>query len=161
MAEDKAIFNYRLSRARCVIENTFGILTSRWRIFRCPIIAEPEKAVIYTKAAIALHNFLRTTECSIYCPPGFIDSEDGMGNIVAGSWRDEGQTTGLDPVPRVGSNRFVYDSSIIIILTPVIQYLDIDRYSRCAADIRNTFKDYFSTPAGEVSWQYDYVRRTS
>lgn len=122
MAEDKAIFNYRLSRARRVIENTFGILASRWRIFRRPIIAEPERAIIYTKAAIALHNFLRTTESSIYCPPGFIDSEDGMGNIVAGSWRDEVQTTGLDPVPRVGSNRFVYDPNI---LTPVIKYFNI------------------------------------
>ena len=104
-AEDKAIFNYRLSRARRVIENTFGILASRWRIFRRPIIAEPERAIIYTKATIALHNYLRTTESLSYCPPGFIDSEDGMGNVVPGIWRDEGQSTGLDSVSRVGSNR--------------------------------------------------------
>ena len=95
--EDKAIFNYRLSRARRVIENT-----SRWRIFRRPIIAEPERAVIYTKAAIALHNYLRTTESSSYCPPGFIDNEDGMGNVVPGSWRDEDQST-YRPTPRFTS----------------------------------------------------------
>ena len=104
-SEDKAIFNYRLSRARRVTENTFGILASRWRIFRRPIIAEPNRAIIYTKAAIALHNFLRTTESSSYCPRGFIDSEDGLGNVVPGSWRDEGQSTGLDPISLVGSNR--------------------------------------------------------
>ena len=58
-AEDKAIFNYWLRRARCIIENTFGILASRWRIFRCTIIAEPKRAVVYTKAAIGLHIFCR------------------------------------------------------------------------------------------------------
>ena len=35
-----------------MIENAFGILAARWRIFRRPTIAEPNKAVTYTKAAI-------------------------------------------------------------------------------------------------------------
>lgn len=104
-SEDKAIFNYRLSRARRIIENSFGILAARWRIFRRPIIASPERIEVYTKAAIALHNYLRTTESSVYCPPGFVDGEDGGGNIVQGNWREEEQPSGLTRVSQVGSNR--------------------------------------------------------
>ena len=136
--ELKAVYNYRLSRSRRIIENSFGILSARWRIFRRPIISHPNNVVSYTKACVALHNYLRTTESGVYCPPGFIDSEDGTGNVVRGGWRSEGNRT-LEDFGPVGGNR----------------------YSRTAAGIRESFKDYFSSPAGEVEWQYNYIRRTS
>ena len=104
--EDPAIFNYRLSRARRIIENTFGILASRWMIFRHPIIAQPKRVEVYTKATIALHNYPQTTESSVYCPPGFVDGEDGSKNVVEGSWRGE-DSSGFTPISQVSSNRYV------------------------------------------------------
>ena len=140
LLEPQVIFNYRLSRARRVIENTFGILAARWCIFQRPIIAEPDNVVLYTKAAIALHNFLRSTEPSIYCPSGFTDSEDVDGNIVNGSWRDEWcSNTCLQPVHQTGSNR----------------------HSLSAANVRDSFCQYFNSPEGEVVWQYRHIRRTN
>ena len=140
LLEPQVIFNYRLSRARRVIENTFGILAARWRIFQRPIIAEPDNVVLYTKAAIALHNFLRSTEPSIYCPSGFTDSEDVDGNIVNGSWREErGSNTCLQPVHQTGNNR----------------------HSFSAANVRDSFCQYFNSPEGEVVWQYRHIRRTN
>ena len=139
LTQPQSVYNYHLSRARRVIENSFGILASRWRIFRRPIIADPENVVTYTKAAVALHNFLRTTESSVYCPLGFLDSEDGCGNVIEGSWRKEDSSTALPPLRQLGGNR----------------------YTGTAYATRDTFKDYFISSAGEVCWQNQHVNRTN
>ena len=60
--EEKRVFNYRLSRARRVVENSFGIMVTKWRILRQPIIGKPETIDGVIKAIGVLHNFLRERE---------------------------------------------------------------------------------------------------
>ncbi|XP_011337184.2 protein ANTAGONIST OF LIKE HETEROCHROMATIN PROTEIN 1-like isoform X2 [Ooceraea biroi] len=85
--EKKSIFNYWLSRARRIIENTFGILVSRWRIFRRSICLKPDHVDAIIMAAINLHNFLMienngVTNENTYCPLNYIDTEDNTGRYT-------------------------------------------------------------------------------
>jgi len=137
----KEIFNYRLSRARRIIENTFGIMTNRWRIFRRPLIALPKNAVRITKAACVLHNFLQRADnnnggtARHYCPSGYTDTYDNDGNVILGQWRND--ASGGDLVSLSGTSG--------------------NRSSRDAARVRDILADYFVSPQGEVAWQYKHT----
>ena len=56
---NQRVFNYRLSRGRRVVENAFGILTSRFRIFQRPMQQEPPVLARVVMACLVLHNLLR------------------------------------------------------------------------------------------------------
>ena len=69
------VYNYRLSRARRISENMFGIIANRWRVFRSTILLPPESIEILTLATLALHNFLRQSASNnIYCPCNLVDA---------------------------------------------------------------------------------------
>lgn len=139
--EEKKIYNYRQSRARRVIENAFGILSARWRIFHKPIIATVENVEIYTLCCLALHNYLRQTDNAMYTPQGFVDVESKDGKIKQGEWRAE------------KANR----NGALQKINPVRG----SRYSKDALEMRETLKTYVNSENGSVPWQTRYVRRTS
>jgi len=56
---EKSIFNYRLSRARRVVENAFGILSQKFRIYQRTLQSLPENADNIIFATCILHNYLR------------------------------------------------------------------------------------------------------
>lgn len=62
VALKKRVYNYRLSRARRTIENSFGILANRWRLFRNPIIGHQAHIISYVKGALCLNNWLRIND---------------------------------------------------------------------------------------------------
>lgn len=58
LTRSQQIFNYRLSRARRVVENAFGLITSRFRVLNTVIALSPEKVITFVRAICTLHNFL-------------------------------------------------------------------------------------------------------
>lgn len=80
------IFSYRLSRARRVVENAFGILANKFRVLLTPIYLEPSKVELIVLACTSLHNFIRDNSEM----KESVDHEDILtGDIIAGSWRSE------------------------------------------------------------------------
>lgn len=62
--QSKALFNYRLSRARRTSENAFGILCQYFRVFYTPIAIKPTAVDDLIISACILHNMLRNSKIS-------------------------------------------------------------------------------------------------
>uniref|UniRef100_A0A8C1MDJ0 DDE Tnp4 domain-containing protein n=1 Tax=Cyprinus carpio TaxID=7962 RepID=A0A8C1MDJ0_CYPCA len=84
----RQMFNYRLSRARMIVECAFGILSSRWRVLHTRINVKPDNADCIVTAACILHNFLTNPS----------DNQ---------RWLDEAEERGevLAPATNMGGNR--------------------------------------------------------
>ncbi|XP_066975354.1 uncharacterized protein [Macrobrachium rosenbergii] len=60
LTKPERIYNYRLSRARRTVENTFRILASRFRVFHAPIQLRHDRIKSVVLAAYVLHNLIFT-----------------------------------------------------------------------------------------------------
>jgi len=74
-------FNYRLSRARRVIENTFGIMKSRLRVFHTEVDLKLERIETAVLSCCVLHNFLRRS-CNSYAADVQDEYEEEQNDIL-------------------------------------------------------------------------------
>ena len=120
------MFNYRLSRARRVVENLFGILASRFRCLLNTLEVTPEKAVSLTKACLTLHNLFRdrygVNNVSV-------DEEDDNQEMIPGQWRTDA------------------------VMHEVEAELRAPRANAAGQALRTTLQHYFNSDAGSVPWQ--------
>lgn len=137
LTEKQKIFNYRLSRARRIAENAFGIMVERFRIYEKPISVDLQKTDKVIKTTCSLHNWLRLTSSGTYSGPDSFDRENfEVGNIDSGSWRFK--VTEYQGMKQI--------------LTPTSS----NNYKKSAAELRDKFADYF-VGTGAVSWQRNMI----
>uniref|UniRef100_A0A023F1D4 Putative nuclease harbi1-like protein n=1 Tax=Triatoma infestans TaxID=30076 RepID=A0A023F1D4_TRIIF len=132
------VFNYRLSRARRVVENAFGLISAKFRVLRKPIELPPEKVKSIVLAICALHNFLlsKPSSANLYAPLGTFDSEIA-GSHIHGSWRNEGHP----------------DATLYSLKTTYMN----KNHTKTAKNIREQFQNYFVSQHGEIPWQYKNI----
>ncbi|XP_031637791.1 uncharacterized protein LOC116350190, partial [Contarinia nasturtii] len=109
--QDKSqqVFNYRLSRARRMVESAFGIMAARFRLLRTNIEISENNVKLCVLAICVLHNFLVSDEDEILLSDALLNFNETC----------ENEST--NPI----------------------------NYSNEAKEIRELFKSYFVSPAGE------------
>ena len=127
----KAIFNYRHSRARRVVENAFGIAAARWRVWRRDIESAPYMAILISKAVVVLHNFAMVHESTT--PETF--------KRIADMYKAENVK-----YPQTNLRPIHYDNNT-------------KRSNQRGSELRDTLKNYF-VDEGSVSWQDEIVTYT-
>lgn len=123
----KKIFNYRLSRARRIVESSFGIMAARWRIYRRPIISSISTAVKIVQATTCLHNFIIKNENKLHnFERQYTRITRNDVNLIHGA---------LQEMNNAGRS---------------------NAHTRLVSKIRDDFASYFEH-GGAVSWQWEKV----
>lgn len=129
LSKKQRIYNYRLCRGRRIIENTFGIMCTKFQIFHKAIRMMPLGVERVITAFAALHNYMRVECGKTYMLSDAVDRYEN-GQEIAGAWRQ------LAPAmqsiqPLSGRNTYVR-----------------------AKNMRDSLSNYFVTKEGEIEWQY-------
>lgn len=133
ISHEKRIFNYRLSRARRVVENAFGILVQRFRVLRQSINVNVDNIDYIVLACCVLHNYLLKTSHARYLTSKSVDREDVTEmKFQPGEWR---RSERLTPLEKCSTRQRNEEGN----------------------NIRNIFTEHFSGP-GSVPFQEHMLR---
>ena len=119
-------YSYRVSRARRVVENAFGILSQRFRCFLTTMQQHPDNINLITMCACVLHNLILTRYPHATQE---VDREDPhTHDLIPGEWRLNQHLQGL--------------------LAPTGH-----RFQKEAKNQRDYLSHYYMSSAGAVPWQ--------
>ena len=125
---DQWIFNYRLSRARRVVENAFGILANRFQVLLTTMRDHPLTVKIIVKACLVLHKLMRIRYPALQNQQ--LDQPENMNReYIPGAWRQD---------------RNLADTRVVA---------GHNTASRAGKKQSNLLKHWCNSEAGAVPWQ--------
>lgn len=139
LSDREAIYNYRCSRARRVVENCFGIMAARFRVLRSEIQFNDKKTRQIVTAISTIHNIMRKKSGISYMGPESVDSEDNNYVVSPGNWRLQDS----------------YGQPLLY-----LQPSQARNSSNQAKRMRECLADYFMSPQGRVGWQWQHIHNT-
>ena len=96
LSREPRIFDYRLSRTRPVVENSFGVLANQYRMFLSPLSLGQENVEKVVFSNCVLHDSLSTKCPSRHTPSGSFHKKPlETGEIKRGKWRSGGSFRSL------------------------------------------------------------------
>lgn len=131
LSDEERIFNYRLSRARRVVENAFGILSNRFRCLLTTLHLCPMTVRSVVLATVCLHNLMRMRYPGLQ--NALVDAEDEDHNLVPGQWRNQ---------------EVMHDMAEVVAATAD---------HRLGKTQRVLLKHYLNSQAGAVPWQREML----
>ena len=78
---EKTVFNYRLSRARRVLENAFGIFSQKFQVYHRTLKSLPDNVDNIVFATCILHNFIKDQNNANILTSNSICMVDSLGDI--------------------------------------------------------------------------------
>lgn len=130
ITNEEKICNYRISRGRRMVESSFGILASRFRVLLTPINLSPDKVTKIVLAACSLHNLLVEQKKHFYTQKEVFTMSEGISNFL--------EERALEETPE---------------MTPLSRQIDYGH--RHGREVRETFKTFYNG-VGKVPWQDKY-----
>ena len=131
MTHEERIFNYRISRARRIVENAFGILANRFRCLLTTMRQTPETVTTIVTTCVVLHNLMRIRYPALQ--NAIADREDDNHQMIPGEWRAD---INLAEIEREAASK---------------------NPSREAKGMRDYLKLYYNSEAGAVPWQENMI----
>lgn len=138
LTSEQRIFNYRLSRARRVVENYFGILANRFRCLLKTMEQRPKNVESIVYAACVLHNLIRMRGAAAGSATSIQDGDivdSDTGEVTLGAWRSGANKLKMVSLQRLRGN-------------PSTASVKEQRDHLCA---------YYNSQLGSVPWQDSYI----